>query len=155
MIQEIFISNAFTKEGQPDGTDVAIIDPYTGCQLQCPYCFQLNDVEWSKQIFINTNIAELIKNQISDIDEDIYIGSKCDPYMQLEEKYHLTRQCLNVLSSCKNRVFINTKADNKLVLQDVQLLKSFNTPPTVLMGLSNIKQAGNGKKIGQINSYLF
>lgn len=92
------------------------------------------------------NIAELIPEQITDIEgADIYIGSKCDPYMPLEQKYHLTRQCLNVLSKHNSHVFITTKSDNQLILADLDLLKSFKTPSTVLLGLSNINQAGKGK----------
>lgn len=145
MIKEVLVDNAFTKERQPDNSDVIIIDPYTGCQLQCPYCFQMNDAEWSKDIFVNINIADRVKQQLDDINDDIYIGSKCDPYMPLEETYHLTRQCLEVLINCKNHVYITTKSDNKLIFNDVSLLKLFSTPPTVLMGLSNINQAYKGK----------
>lgn len=65
--------------------------------------------------------------------------------MPLEETYHLTRQCLEVLINCKNHVYITTKSDNKLIFNDVSLLKLFSTPPTVLMGLSNINQAYKGK----------
>ena len=145
MIKEVLVDSAFTKEGQPDGSEVVIIDPYEGCQLQCPYCFQMNDPKWSSTIFVNINIADKISQQLSKINDDIYIGSLCDPYMQLEEKYHLTRQCLEALSKCQNHVYVTTKSDNGLILNDVQLLKSFTTPPTVLMGLSNINQAYKGK----------
>ena len=52
MIRKRKIKNAFTKEIQPDGSSINIIDPYTGCQIQCPYCFQMGDRNWSKDIFI-------------------------------------------------------------------------------------------------------
>lgn len=146
MIKETFVNNVFTKERQPDGTDVVIIDPYTGCQLQCPYCFQMENKEWSKPIFVNVNIADKLKQQAADIQEDIYVGSTCDPYMPLEETHHLTRRCLEVLSSCPNHVYITTKSDNGLILTDIPLLKSFSTSPTVLMGLSNVHQAHRGKE---------
>jgi DNA repair photolyase len=112
----------------------------------------LNDRDWSKKILVNLNIAELISNQITDIkDTEIYIGSKCDPYMQIEQKYHLTRRCLEVLSKHNYHVFITTKSDNQLILRDLDLLESFITPPTILMGLSNINQVGKGKGKGNIN----
>lgn len=152
MIKEITVENAFTQEGQPDGSSVLIVDPYTGCQLQCPYCFQMNDAEWSKTIFVNTNIAEKLRQQFDAVKEDIYIGSKCDPYMPLEEKYHLTRQCLEVLSKGENAVYITTKSDNGLILKDMRLLKSFSAPLTVLMGLSNINQAHKGRNNANIHT---
>lgn len=145
MIKQVLVDNPFTYEGQPDGSSVLVVDPYTGCQLQCPYCFQLNDPDWSKTIYVNMNISDKLSQHISNIDDDIYIGSKCDPYMQLEEKYRLTRRCLEVLSHCKNHVYITTKSDNGLILKDLELLKVFNTSPTVLMGLSNINQACKGR----------
>lgn len=144
MIKEVCVSEAFTVETEPDGGTITVVDPYDGCQLQCPYCFQFNDPEWSKSIIAKTNIPELIREQIHGREEDIYMGSRCDPYMPIEEKYRLTRKCLTVLSSYANHVFITTKADNKLILNDIGLLKSFPTPPTVLMGLSHLNQAGRG-----------
>lgn len=151
MVQEVVVENAFTTEGQPDGTSVVIVDPYTGCELKCPYCFQWNDPDWGKKILVNLNIPELLSRQIDEIkDTGIYIGSKCDPYMPLEQKYHLTRRCLEVLSRHTSHVYITTKSDNRLILADSDLLKSFQEPVTVLMGLSNISQADRGRENSNI-----
>lgn len=145
MIEEVVTDNAFTTEKQPDGNDVLVLDPYTGCQLQCPYCFQFNDPDWGEKISVNLGINKILARKINDITgKNIYIGSKCDPYMPLEQQYHLTRQCLEVLSKCNSRAFITTKSDNQLILEDLELLKSFVTPPTVLLGLSNMNQVGKG-----------
>ena len=144
-MKETNIMNAFTSEGQPDGSSIIIIDPYIGCQLQCPYCFQMNDINWCKDIFININIASILEQQIKDkIGEDLYIGSKSDPYMNLEEKYCLTRKCLEVLCNYDSHIYITTKADNQLILRDVELFKRFNNNITILLGLSNINQADKG-----------
>lgn len=151
MVQEVVVENAFTTEGQPDGSSVVIVDPYTGCELKCPYCFQWNDPDWGKKILVNLNIPELLSRQIDEIkDTGIYIGSKCDPYMPLEQKYHLTRRCLEVLSRHNSHVYITTKSDNRLILADSDLLKSFQAPVTVLMGLSNISQADRGRENSNI-----
>lgn len=146
MIKETNIMNAFTSESQPDGSSIVIIDPYTGCQLQCPYCFQMNDVNWCKDIFVNINIASILEQQINEKKgENLYIGSKSDPYMQLEEKYSLTRKCLDILCNYGSHIYITTKADNQLILRDVELFKRFKNNITILLGLSNINQADKGR----------
>lgn len=146
MIKEIVTKNAFTKEEQPDGSSVDIIDPYIGCQLQCPYCFQMNDANWSKDIYVNLNIASMLEQQIKDKGKgDLYIGSKCDPYMELEENYKLTRKCLEVLCHYDSHIYITTKADNQLIMRDIDLFKRLNSNITILLGLSNMKQADKGR----------
>lgn len=146
MLRETNILNAFTSEVQPDGSSIAIIDPYIGCQLQCPYCFQMNDLNWCKDIFVNINIASILEQQIKEKEgADLYIGSKCDPYMQLEEKYTLTRKCLEILCNYDSHIYITTKSDNQLILRDFDLFKRFKNNITILLGLSNINQADKGR----------
>lgn len=145
MIKEVNITNAFEKEIQPDGTTVDIVDAYVGCQLQCPYCFQMNDPDWSKDIFVRKNIADVLEKQLEEKNSgDLYIGSLSDPYMPLEEEFHLTRKCLQVLNSFDVHVYVTTKSDNELILDDLDLLKSFKIPVTILLGLSNINQSDKG-----------
>jgi len=145
-MKEIKISNAFGKEMQPDNTFVITLDGYDGCQLQCPYCFQMKNSEWSKEIFIRVNIAEVLDKQIKENQSiqkgtDLFIGSLSDPYMQLEETYQLTREMLEVLWDKEYSVHIVTKADNRLILRDLDLFKRFRNPIKILLGLSNLKQA--------------
>ena len=64
MIKEIKITDPITYEGQPDGGRTPMIDPYDGCQLCCPYCFQQNNINWNKDIYVNVNIAELLKERL-------------------------------------------------------------------------------------------
>ena len=146
MIKEIKISDPITYEGQPDGEKVPMIDPYDGCQLNCPYCWQLSNQDWNKSIFVNTNIADLLKNRLNlwNKEDEIYLGSRCDPYMPIEEKYGLTRKCLQVLNELEINTMITTKSDNNLIFRDVDILKNFSAEMTVLMGMTNINQIGKG-----------
>ena len=57
MIEEITISQAFTYEDPPDGGHLNIVDPYDGCTLGCPYCFQRDDLSWSRPIKVKMNIS--------------------------------------------------------------------------------------------------
>ena len=148
MIKEIMVSDPITYESQPDGGRTPIIDPYIGCQINCPYCFQWSDKQWNRDIYVNINIAELLSDRLGswNKDETIYFGSKCDPYMQLEERYSLTRKCLEVLNELKINTMITTKSDNRLIFRDIDIIKNFNAEMTVLMGLSNINQIGKGSQ---------
>lgn len=135
----------FEKEMQPDGSSVDTIDCYAGCQLQCPYCFQYSDCNWSKDILVRKNLPDLLRKNLDDHSaRELYIGSLSDPYMPLEEKYKLTRQCLSILSNSNYHVYITTKADQNLLLRDVDVLKSFRNPPRILLGLSSINEADKG-----------
>jgi DNA repair photolyase len=147
MIKEIKIADPITYEGQPDGGRTPMIDPYDGCQLCCPYCFQQNDIDWNKDIYVNVNIAELLNERLKTWlkDETIYLGSRCDPYMQLEENYGLTSKCLSILNNFKINTMITTKSDNELIFKDIDILKNFQAEITVLMGITNINQIGKGK----------
>lgn len=146
MIKIINITSPFEKEEQPDGSFVDMIDCYDGCQLQCPYCFQLNNPNWSKNILVRTNLPEKLKENLNyNCDSELFIGSLSDPYMNLEEKYQLTRKTLQVLSKTNYKVRVTTKADNKLLLRDIDVLKSFKVPPRILLGLSSINQAGKNE----------
>ena len=148
MIKEIMVSDPITYEGQPDGERTSMIDPYNGCQLHCPYCFQLSDEQWNKDIYVNVNIADLLKDRLSswNKDETIYFGSKCDPYMQLEERYSLTRKCLEVLNELQINTMITTKSDNRLIFRDVDIIGNFRAKMTVLMGMSNVNQIGKSSQ---------
>lgn len=147
MFQEIQVQCALEKEIQPDNTSVISIDAYDGCQLQCPYCFQMNNKEWSRNIYIRTNIADVLKEELQGLknqDEALYIGSLSDPYMGIEKEYGLTRSILEVLKNTSHKVFITTKAVNGLILRDVELLQEFKQKPVILMGLSHMEEAGKG-----------
>lgn len=147
MIQEIQINNALERETQPDGSYVTTIDAYDGCQLQCPYCFQLNNDDWAKRIFVRMNIADVLKKQLQNAEclkTELFIGSLSDPYMDIEKKYRLTRAVLETLKDAAVQVYITTKAVNGLILRDLELFKSFKFKPIIMIGLSDIKHAGDG-----------
>jgi len=146
MIKEVSVSDPITCEGQPDGGRTPIIDPYDGCQFCCPYCFRFCDDTWNNDIFVNINIADLLKDKLRtwDKNETIYIGSRCDPYMPLEEKYRLTRSCLKVLDELQINTMITTKSDNRLIFRDIDIIKNFSAQMTILIGITNINQIDKG-----------
>lgn len=148
MIREILVEKPITFEYPPDGGVIPIIDPYDGCTMGCPYCFQMNDKEWNKELIVKLNMPQLIKEQLKDWDKEktIYIGSKCDPYMEIEKKYELTRECLKELSELHIPTMITTKAHHDLIFRDIDILKKYSSDLTILLGLSNLNQLSNVEK---------
>lgn len=142
MFRELYYKEAVTFENPPDGGNIPIIDPYDGCTMGCPYCFQMNDRNWNKDFIVKLNMPELIKEQLKSWDtrETIYIGSRCDPYMEVERKYELTRKCLIELSKLQIPTMITTKAHYDLIFRDIDILKNYQADLTVLLGLSNVSQ---------------
>lgn len=154
MIKEVEVRTALEEETQPDGSAVISIDAYKGCQLQCPYCFQMNNEEWSHNIQIRTNIAEVLKEELQSLKDpntELFVGSLSDPYMDMEKEYGLTRKILEVLKDTTYRVYITTKSVSGLILRDLELLKSFKTKPVILLGLSHIEEANKGAMHHNIN----
>lgn len=154
MIKEVFAQELITFEYPPDGGIIPIIDPYNGCTMGCPYCFQRNDQNWNKDLIIKLNIPQLINEQLKDwdIEKTIYIGSKCDPYMEIEKKYELTRKCLIALSEFHIPTMITTKAHYDLILRDIDILKNYKAELTVLLGLSNLNQLSDLEKSNTIKN---
>ncbi len=92
------------RSGIPDVT--YCINPYTGCPHACIYCyasfmkrFTGHTEPWGEFIDIKINAAEILKKQIKRAKKDkVLLSSVTDPYNPYEEKYGITRQCLEVLA---------------------------------------------------------
>lgn len=154
MIREIVVKDVITYENPPDGEQVPIIDPYDGCTICCPYCFQQGDDGWNNDIFIKTNIPEMISKELTNWPKDktIYIGSKCDPYMNLEEKYRITRQCIIELGKLKIPIMITTKNNSDIIFRDIDIMKGYDADFTILLGLSNLKELASVKSSCKIKN---
>ena len=140
MIIERKADRLITYESQPDGGQTPIIDPYDGCSIGCPYCFQLNDPDWNEAIYVKTGIDKLIRPELEHWPkrESIYLRSRCDPYMTIEGKYQLTRRCLSELSEMGIATMITTKGDTDLIRRDIDIYRMFGTSLTILLGFSRL-----------------
>lgn len=103
---------------------------YRGCTHGCIYCdsrskcygftHQFEDIEVKK------NAPELLERALKSKRKRCMIGtgSMCDPYMHIEEKLKLTRQCLEIIDKYEFGLAIQTKST--MILRDLDLLKSIN-----------------------------
>lgn len=106
-----------------------VINPYIGCQHGCSYCyarfmkrFSKHKEAWGDFVDVKINAAELLPEEVNKKKKgNVWISGVCDPYQPLEEKYMITRQCLEVLSRYHWPVIIQTRSP--LVLRDMDILK--------------------------------
>ncbi len=106
-----------------------VINPYIGCQHGCSYCyarfmkrFSKHKEAWGDFVDVKINAAELLPEEVNKKKKgNVWISGVCDPYQPLEEKYKITRQCLEVLSRYHWPVIIQTRSP--LVLRDMDILK--------------------------------
>ncbi|MGB0879233.1 MAG: SPL family radical SAM protein [Polaribacter sp.] len=123
-----------------------VINPYTGCQFACMYCFasfmgrfvgETNN-NWGNYVYVKTNAIELMEKDIKRLMKKnphprVVLSTVTDPYQGVEKKYRLTRGILEVFvkNNYQGRVGILTKSP--MVLDDLELLKKI---PNLEVGLS-------------------
>ena len=107
-----------------------VINPYTGCQHNCLYCyahfmkrFSGHKEAWGQFVDVKINAPELLRKEITRKKMDrVWVSGVCDPYQPLEGRYRITRQCLEILAAHDWPVTIQTRSP--LVLRDLDILKS-------------------------------
>jgi len=105
------------------------INPYTGCQHGCSYCyarftkrFSGHREPWGEFVDVKINAPDLLRLEISKKRRGrVWVSGVCDPYQPLEEKYGLTRRCLEILRQHNWPVIIQTRSP--LVLRDMDIIK--------------------------------
>jgi len=126
-IAEVYCKNALSRS-KISGMDYAL-NPYIGCEHGCVYCYAEfmkkytnHKEEWGEFVDAKINIVDRLRQQIKRTKPGtIMIGTVTDAYQPIEEKYQLTRRCLEILADFDFPIHIQTKSD--LVLRDVDILK--------------------------------
>jgi DNA repair photolyase len=106
-----------------------VINPYTGCQHNCSYCyahfmkrFSGHKEPWGQFVDAKVNAPDLLRLEITKKKKGrVWISGVCDPYQPLEGKYKLARQCLQLLAQNDWPVTVQTRSP--LVLRDIDILK--------------------------------
>jgi len=106
-----------------------VINPYTGCQHACSYCyarfmkkFTGHKEPWGEFVDVKINAPELLQAELKKKKQGrVWLSGVCDPYQPLEERYRLSRQCLELLICNKWPVTIQTRSP--LVLRDIDIIK--------------------------------
>ena len=106
-----------------------VINPYTGCQHACSYCyarfmkrFSGHKEPWGQFVDVKVSAPDLLRVEINKKKQGrVWISGVCDPYQPLERKYGLTRRCLEILAQNDWPVIVQTRSP--LVLRDLDILK--------------------------------
>lgn len=115
------------------------INPYRGCQNDCPFCFArvthwyldqdgLN--QWSSRIFVKTNAPEVLRRELAHRlwrREEVQIGTATDPYQPAEGAYKITRQILEALRDYQTPIGLITRSS--MVVRDLDVLQQLATGP--------------------------
>ena len=127
-INEIKCKTALSKSTLP-GLDYSL-NPYRGCQHNCAYCYVPNVLrierkDWGSFVDVKTNIPVVLSKELKKKKPGIAgISTVTDPYQPIENKYKLTRYCLEQLLRYDFPISILTKSD--LVVRDIDLISKFS-----------------------------
>lgn len=127
-LTEVKASTACSPSRLP-GIDYAL-NPYRGCGHGCVYCYAPdvlrmdNSQDWGNFVEVRKNIPVLLAKQKKKLSGIIGLGTVTDPYQQAEEKYKVTRYCLEQLAASKLSACIQTKSD--LIVRDIDILQRMN-----------------------------
>jgi DNA repair photolyase len=106
------------------------VNPYTGCEVGCAYCYAAlfmrrysgHSEPWGEFVDVKVNAPALLAEQIVKAKRGtIWFASVCDPYQPQEERYGLTRRCLEVLVGRDFPVEIQTKSSR--VRRDLDVIR--------------------------------
>lgn len=103
---------------------------YRGCTHGCIYCDARSTCYQMEHAFedieVKRNAPELLEKALRSKRRRCMIGTGAmsDPYMHCEEKYRLTRRCLELIDEYGFGLAIQTKSDR--ILRDMELLKRIN-----------------------------
>lgn len=136
VIHELVAKSIFTKSGLPASDWV--INPYNGCLFGCSYCYAAQIArwkhpgeEWGTYLDVKMNAPELLATELRQLERkmdtkdfgSVFFSSVTDPYVGMEAKYTLTRQCLEVLADFGYEGTINIQTKSPLVTRDTDILK--------------------------------
>lgn len=130
MPKEIEVKSVLNKSKKRDSwfLDDYTVNLYSSCSFNCLYCYIRGSkygTNLATSLSVKTNSIELLDKQLANRAKKkqfgfIVLSSATDPYLQIEEKYKLTREALKIIAKHKFPVHIITKSN--LIERDFDLL---------------------------------
>ncbi|MBR9855270.1 MAG: PA0069 family radical SAM protein [Algicola sp.] len=142
----IYPKSIVNKVESPDVGMQYSMNPYQGCEHGCVYCYARNmheywgysaGLDFERRILIKKAAPELLEAKIKSKRwkaQTIVLSGNTDCYQPAEQKYQITRKCLEVFLKYRHPVGIITK--NALVLRDLDILKELNENRLVNVNIS-------------------
>jgi len=132
----IFPKSIVNKVTSPDVGMSYSMNPYQGCEHGCVYCYARNahefwgygaGLDFERKILIKKDAPKLLEHKLKSRRwkaSTIVLSGNTDCYQPAEQKFKITRQCLEVFYKYRHPVGIITK--NALVLRDLDILNDLN-----------------------------
>ena len=125
VVREIYAKSILGKSAISD----YCVNCYTGCLHSCIYCyarfmkrFSGHDEPWGQFLDVKVNAPELLAKEVRrNPPGHVFLSSVCDGWQPAEQKYELTRQCLQILLEAGYHVGILTKSS--LVCRDLDVMQ--------------------------------
>jgi len=150
MVREVYVKSVLNKHRRRDEwfLDEYSINPYIGCSFNCTYCYVYGGRYgyWRKQGFsVKVNAPRILSKELSRIARKggygfIAIGSATEPWMPIEERYMVTRRCLEVVLHYRFPIHCLTKST--LILRDIDLLREISEKAVLPLDLRDKLEHG-------------
>jgi len=147
MVKEIFVKTILNKHRRRDPwfLDDYSLNPYKLCDFNCIYCYIRGSKygeNMGKCLAVKINAPTLLRKELLRRAKRkeygfIALSSSTEPWMNIEEKYRLTRKCLQVIAEFKFPVHCLTKST--LILRDLDILKQIDENAILPRDLSMLK----------------
>ncbi|NNJ89867.1 MAG: radical SAM protein, partial [Eudoraea sp.] len=117
----VFPKTIINKVTSPDVGMSYSMNPYQGCEHGCIYCYARNThefwgysagLDFERKILIKENAPQLLEEKLKSKQwkaETIVLSGNTDCYQPAENKYRITRACLEVFLKYRHPVGIITK----------------------------------------------
>lgn len=131
---DVFPKTIVNKVESPDVGMQYSMNPYQGCEHGCIYCYARNSHEYwgygagldfERRILVKKNASILLETMLkkkSWTARPIVLSGNTDCYQPAEQRFRITRQCLEMFLKYKHPVAIITK--NSRILEDLELLRA-------------------------------
>lgn len=142
----VFPKTIVNKVKSPDVGMAYSMNMYQGCEHGCIYCYARNSHEfWGFSAGLDFERKILVKKDAPKLLEDllkkkswkahtIVMSGNTDCYQPAEQKFQLTRKCLELFLKYKHPVAIITK--NALILRDIEILKALAEDNLISVNIS-------------------
>ena len=132
----VFPKTVVNPVNSPDVPMKYSMNPYQGCEHGCIYCYARNThefwgysagLDFEQQILVKENAPLLLENKFRKKSwkaETIVLSGNTDCYQPAEQRFKLTRACLEIFLKYRHPVGMITK--NALILRDLDLIEELS-----------------------------
>lgn len=142
----IFPKTIVNKVTSPDVGMQYSMNPYQGCEHGCVYCYARNSHEYwgygagldfERRILVKEDAPRLLEEKLKQKNWQactIVLSGNTDCYQPAEQRYGITRKCLEVFLKYRHPVGIITK--NSRILRDLDILKELSKDGLIGVNIS-------------------